>query len=162
MFLVYSKLPWAGWNESLLSKGHIEASAQLMRQLNLPVRMGLKFSVSDSWDCPGSWCPVDFPYYSHHYIGPAWLPWAIAVSPQTTHVALLDCLMLKMAGTQVLQCLSSQGYLIPHLKDTWFTSRYLTRIFHFLEFYAVLDMPACSSGSLRTLSGNIHRHGFWS
>lgn len=53
------------------SKGHIETPAQLVRQLNLPVRMGLKFSVRGSWDCPESWWPVNFPYYSHHCIAPA-------------------------------------------------------------------------------------------
>lgn len=72
-----------------------------------------------------------------------WLPQVIAVSPWTTHRALLDCLMLKMARTQLLQCLSPQGYLF-----------HATRIFRFSECYAVFNIHSYSSGSLRTLSLN--------
>lgn len=73
-----------------------------------------------------------------------WLPQVIAVSPQMTHRALLlDCLMLKMAGTQILWCLSPQEYLF-----------HATRIFCFSECYVVFNIHSYSSGSLRTLSLN--------
>lgn len=152
MFLEYSKLPWAAWNESLFNKGRIEASAQLMRQLNLPVRMGLKFSVSGSRECPGSWCPVGFPYYSHHYI-------ASGLTSLSYYCESSDDSSRLTWQPHSLKYQAPRSCSVFHLKDTWF---HTTRIFHFSELYAVLDMPPYSSGSLRTLSGNIHCRGFWS
>lgn len=138
--------------KAFLSKGRIEASAQLMRQLNLPVRMGLKFSVSGSWECPGSWCPVGFPYYSRHYIAPGLTSLSYYCEP-------LDDSSSLTWQPHSLKCQAPSSCSVFHLKDTWF---HTTRIFYFSELYAVLDMPPYSSGSLRTSSGNIHYCGFWS
>lgn len=80
----------------------------------------------------------------------------IAVSTQTTNLALPDCLVLKMAGTQLLQCLSPQGHLIPHNKGLSFLSSMLCLIC----LHILLDHWRLCQGIFTVMVSGLNKSSF--